>query len=45
MHVDLQLGKDVILDVLVVIILAGLTITSYVGSRNLIIKRYKDMEL
>lgn len=45
MHVDLQLGKDVILDILVVIILAGLTITSYVGSRNLIIKRYKDMEL
>lgn len=45
MHVDLQLGKDVILDILVVIILAGLTIASYVGGRNLIIKRYKDMEL
>lgn len=43
--VDLQLGQDAILDVLVVIILLVLITASYVGTRNSIINRYKDMEL
>ena len=43
--IELQLGKDIILDVLVVIILLGLSITSYVGTKRSIINRYLDMEL
>lgn len=42
---NLQLGKDNILDVLVVIILLGLSIASYVGTKRSIIDRYLDMEL
>lgn len=43
--VELQLGQDIILDALVVIILSFLIIASYVGTRNSIINRYTDMEL
>lgn len=43
--IDLELGNDIILDVLVVIILLGLSITSYVGTKRSIINRYLDMEL
>jgi|LSQX01.3.fsa_nt_gb hypothetical protein len=45
MDVELQLGQDIILDTLVVIILLGLIIASYVGTKKSIINRYKDMEL
>lgn len=45
MDVELQLGQDIILDASVVIILLGLIIVSYVGTRNSIINRYTDMEL
>ena len=43
--VEWQLGQDTILDALLVIILLGLIIASYVGTRNSIINRYNDMEL
>ncbi len=43
--IDLQLGTDMILDVLVVIILLGLSIASYVGTKGSMSDRYLDMEL
>lgn len=45
MDIDLQLGTDIILDVLVVIILLGLSIASYVGTKGSMSDRYLDMEL
>lgn len=42
---DLQLGKDIILDVLVVVILLGLSIASYIGTKRSITDKYLDMEL
>lgn len=45
MDVELQLGQDIILDIMVVIILLGLIIASYVGTKKSIINRYTDMEL
>ncbi len=45
LDIELQLGKDIILDVLVLIIWLGLSITSYIGTKRSIISRYLDMEL
>ena len=45
MDVELQLGKDIILDAMVLIILSGLNIAAFVGTKRSIINRYNDMEL
>lgn len=42
--IDLQLGKDKILDILVVIILLGLSIISYIGTKRSITDKYLSME-
>ncbi|NLJ59100.1 MAG: hypothetical protein GX339_09680 [Tissierellia bacterium] len=43
--VKLQVGQDIILDVLIVIIWLGLSVAAYVGSKNSIINVYESMEL
>jgi hypothetical protein len=43
--VELQIGKDIILDSLVLIMWSGLSIASYMGSKRIIFNKYIDMEL
>ena len=43
--VDLQLGKDIILDAMVLIILLGLNTVAFIGTKRNIINKYIDMEL
>lgn len=43
--VELQIGKDIILDALVLIMWASLSIASYIGTKRSIIGKYIDMEL
>lgn len=45
LNVDLQLGKDIILDVFVFIIWLGLCIISCVGTKRSMASRYLNMEL
>lgn len=43
--VELQIGKDKILDTMILITWLGLSIASYIGTKRSIIGKYNDMEL